>query len=57
MTLDGLAAAVLAEPTLAGALADARDGIENALDLTGPAGAAALRGRAAWWTPAARCSR
>ena len=38
MTLDGLAAAVLAEPTLAGALADARDGIENALDLTGPAG-------------------
>ena len=38
MTLDGLAAAVLAEPTLAGALADARDGIETALDLTGPAG-------------------
>ncbi|GAA2129465.1 transcription-repair coupling factor [Nocardioides bigeumensis] len=36
MTLDGLTTAVLAEPTLAGALGDAA--VETALDLTGPAG-------------------
>ena len=37
MRLAGLADAVLTEPTLAGALADARDNAVPALDLTGPA--------------------
>lgn len=36
MHLSGLADAVLADPTLAGAMADARDGRIAALDLTGP---------------------
>ena len=36
MHLTGLADAVLADPTLAAALADARDGAVRALDLTGP---------------------
>ena len=36
MPLTGLADAVLAEPVLAGALADARGGAVRALDLTGP---------------------
>jgi transcription-repair coupling factor (superfamily II helicase) len=38
LRLAGLADAVLSEPTLAGALADARDNRVPALDLTGPAG-------------------
>ncbi len=37
MNLTGLADLVLAEPTLAAALTDARDGRDRALDLTGPA--------------------
>ncbi|MFC5178008.1 transcription-repair coupling factor [Nocardioides taihuensis] len=36
MHLSGLADAVLADPTLAAALADAREGVTAALDLTGP---------------------
>ncbi len=36
MSLTGLADAVLADPVLAGALADARSGTVRALDLTGP---------------------
>ena len=37
MSLTGLTEAVLAEPALAAALDDARDGASSALDLTGPA--------------------
>ena len=38
MTLSGLADAVLADPTIDEAIADARGGAVRALDLTGPAG-------------------
>ena len=37
MSLAGLADAVLADPTLAAAVADARAGVRPAVDLTGPA--------------------
>ena len=44
-SLSGLADAVLADPTLDEAIADARGGMVRALDLTGPGRAAAVRGR------------